>query len=46
MLRWRPEIAVGRDWRDTQDRFGADGKVMDFQSVREWTQIGEGNDAI
>lgn len=37
MLRWRPETAAGRDWRDTQDRFGADRKVMNFQDVREWT---------
>jgi sarcosine oxidase/L-pipecolate oxidase len=37
MLRWRPEMAAGRDWRDTQDRFGADGKMMNFQDIREWT---------
>ncbi|KAF2470457.1 fructosyl-amino acid oxidase [Lindgomyces ingoldianus] len=31
MMRWRPELSVNRDWWDTQDRYGADGKVMDFQ---------------
>jgi sarcosine oxidase/L-pipecolate oxidase len=41
MLRWRPEMAAGRDWRDTQDRFGADRKVMNFQDVGEWTRIGK-----
>ncbi|OCL15285.1 fructosyl amine:oxygen oxidoreductase [Glonium stellatum] len=44
MLRWRPETAVDRNWQDTQDRFGADGKVMDFRDVRKWTQI-RGDDA-
>jgi sarcosine oxidase/L-pipecolate oxidase len=39
MMRWRPEIALGRDWHATQDRFGADGKIMDFQDVKEWTDI-------
>ncbi|KAK5464744.1 hypothetical protein LTS15_001306 [Exophiala xenobiotica] len=38
-FRWRPETAVGRDWRDTQDRFGGDGKVMDFQKVEGWTDV-------
>lgn len=36
-LRWRPELAKGRDWMSTQGRFGADGGVMDFQNVRGWT---------
>lgn len=40
MLRWRPEISVDRDWWATQGRFGADGKVMDLQGVKEWTTIG------
>ncbi|KAF2121889.1 FAD dependent oxidoreductase [Lophiotrema nucula] len=40
-MRWRPEIAEERDWWDTQDRFGGEGKVMDFRDVREWTSIGE-----
>jgi sarcosine oxidase / L-pipecolate oxidase len=35
MLRWRPKMAAGRGWRDTQDRFGADRKVMNFQDARE-----------
>jgi sarcosine oxidase/L-pipecolate oxidase len=38
-LRWRPEIAVGRDWWDTQDRFGGDGGVMNFGEVKGWTDI-------
>lgn len=41
MMRWRPEISENRDWWDTQNRFGAEGKVMDFHSVEEWTKIGE-----
>ncbi|KAJ4984076.1 sarcosine oxidase [Stagonosporopsis vannaccii] len=40
MLRWRPEIAVDRDWWNAQGRYGADGKVMDLRDVREWTSIG------
>ncbi|GME32188.1 FAD dependent oxidoreductase [Neofusicoccum parvum] len=39
--RWRPETAVGRDWKDTQGRFGGGNVVMDFQDVKEneWTTI-------
>jgi len=40
MMRWRPEIAVERNWWDAQGRYGADGKVMDFRRVEEWTTIG------
>jgi len=40
MMRWRPEIAVERNWWNAQGRYGADGKVMDFQRVEEWTTIG------
>ncbi|KAL3459684.1 FAD dependent oxidoreductase [Aspergillus heterothallicus] len=39
-FRWRPETAVGRDWRDTQHRFGGDGSVGDFQKVTLWTNVG------
>lgn len=41
VVRWRPEIAVQRDWRDTQDRFGGLFKVMDFQNVGPdgWTNV-------
>jgi len=39
-LGWRPNTAVGRDWWATQDRYGAVGKVMDFQDVEKWTEIG------
>jgi sarcosine oxidase/L-pipecolate oxidase len=39
MMRWRPEIAENRNWWDTQGRFGADGKIVSFKDVREWTNI-------
>lgn len=43
VCRWRPETAVDRDWKSTQNRFGGPDKVMDFQDVGEdgWTKIGE-----
>lgn len=43
VVRWRPEIAVHRDWRSTQNRYGGPFKVMDFQEVgeNEWTKIVE-----
>lgn len=43
VVRWRPETAVGRDWRSTQDRFGGPNEVMDFQDLGDddWTQIME-----
>lgn len=40
VFRWRPETAVDRDWQDRQGRFGGPNKVMDFQEVQEWTEIG------
>ncbi|KAI0864310.1 fructosyl-amino acid oxidase [Xylaria cubensis] len=40
-FRWRPEIAVNRNWWDVQGRWGAQGEVMDFNDVRGWTRIGE-----
>ncbi|CAJ2513008.1 Uu.00g011270.m01.CDS01 [Anthostomella pinea] len=40
-FRWRPETAVDRDWWDVQDRWGADGKVIDFGVVKGWTSIGQ-----
>ncbi|EMC94743.1 hypothetical protein BAUCODRAFT_149847 [Baudoinia panamericana UAMH 10762] len=40
MLQWRPDTAVDRDWYATQGRFGANGKVMSFQDVTGWTNIG------
>nr|XP_001400033.2 fructosyl amine:oxygen oxidoreductase [Aspergillus niger CBS 513.88] len=40
-VRWRPEQAVNRDWDDTQNRFGGEYRVMDFQKVKEWTNIQE-----
>ncbi|KAL4937881.1 hypothetical protein BDV06DRAFT_232279 [Aspergillus oleicola] len=41
VVRWRPETAVNRDWRDTQGRHGRPEKVMNFQDVSDddWTQI-------
>ena len=43
VVRWRPVIAVHRDWRSTQNRYGGPFKVMDFQKVGEngWTKIVE-----
>ncbi|KAF2084342.1 fructosyl amine:oxygen oxidoreductase-like protein [Saccharata proteae CBS 121410] len=38
-FRWRPETAVGRDWGDTQGRYGGPDKMMDFQDEEEWTEI-------
>ncbi|KAI1377091.1 fructosyl amine:oxygen oxidoreductase [Hypoxylon crocopeplum] len=40
-FRWRPETAVNRNWWDVQDRWGADGKVMDIRDVKGWTTIGK-----
>jgi sarcosine oxidase/L-pipecolate oxidase len=45
-FRWRPETARERDWRDTQNRFGGDGTVMDFQKVHCWTKVGESSGTI
>jgi sarcosine oxidase/L-pipecolate oxidase len=41
VVRWRPEIAVDRDWWSTQNRFGGPNILMDFQDVKdnEWTHI-------
>jgi sarcosine oxidase/L-pipecolate oxidase len=41
-MRWRPETAVNRDWKDLQGRFGPEGsnRVMDFKEVKEWTTFG------
>jgi sarcosine oxidase/L-pipecolate oxidase len=39
-LGWREEQAVDRQWWDTQGRFGVETRVMDFQEVKEWTNIG------
>lgn len=43
VCRWRPEMAVGRDWKSTQHRFGGPDKVMDFQDVGDggWTKVGD-----
>ncbi|CAG7924663.1 unnamed protein product [Penicillium olsonii] len=40
-FRWRPEIAVDRDWWSTQNRFGGPNKLIDFQDLKdgEWTNI-------
>ncbi|KAI1138374.1 fructosyl amine:oxygen oxidoreductase [Hypoxylon sp. FL0543] len=40
-FRWRPETAVDRNWWDVQDRWGAEGKVMDINDIQGWTRIGE-----
>ncbi|RMZ70210.1 fructosyl amine:oxygen oxidoreductase [Pyrenophora seminiperda CCB06] len=41
LMRWRPEIAMERDWWDAQGRYGANGKIMNFQQVDKWTTIGK-----
>lgn len=43
VVRWRPETAVDRDWKFTQNRYGGPDKLMNFQDVKpeQWTQIGE-----
>ncbi|KAF7895627.1 uncharacterized protein EAF01_009589 [Botrytis porri] len=38
-FRWRPETAVNRNWKDLQGRFGGPNEIMDFQNVREWTDL-------
>jgi sarcosine oxidase/L-pipecolate oxidase len=43
ILGWREELAEGRDWWDTQGRFGVEGKVMDFKDVKGWTAISSGS---
>ncbi|KAI0454334.1 fructosyl amine:oxygen oxidoreductase [Xylaria acuta] len=40
-FRWRPEVAVDRNWWDVQGRWGAQGEVMDFNDVKGWTEIGD-----
>jgi sarcosine oxidase/L-pipecolate oxidase len=41
MMRWRPELCVGRDVWDTQGRHGGDEKIMNIMDVGGWTRIGE-----
>lgn len=43
IVRWDPDIAVNRNWRDTLGRFGGPNKVMDFHDVKEWTHVQERN---
>lgn len=38
-FRWRPETAIGRNWDDVQGRRGGPNRVMDFNDVKEWTNI-------
>lgn len=38
-FRWRPETAVNRDWENVQSRRGGPNRVMDFGTVKEWTNI-------
>lgn len=49
-FRWRPEMAVGRDWDALQGRFGPDGsnRVMNLQDVKEdeWTTINVGQEKL
>jgi sarcosine oxidase/L-pipecolate oxidase len=38
-VKWDPEIARHRDWKDPLGRFGGPNHVMDFQEVKEWTNV-------
>ncbi|KAI9925276.1 hypothetical protein ASPWEDRAFT_120490 [Aspergillus wentii DTO 134E9] len=39
IIKWDPESAANRNWRDTLGRFGGPNKVMDFHDVKEWTNV-------
>ena len=41
VVRWRPEMAIDRDWHSTQNRHGGLHKVMNLQEIKEdeWTCI-------
>lgn len=39
VFRWRPEMAVGRDWRALQGRWGVERRVMDFGEVEDWVEV-------
>lgn len=39
VVKWDPEVAANRDWKDTLGRHGGPNRVMDFNDVREWTAI-------
>jgi len=39
VFRWRPEQAVGRNWRALQGRWGVERRVMDFGEVDEWVEV-------
>ncbi|KAK5629088.1 hypothetical protein RRF57_004803 [Xylaria bambusicola] len=38
-FRWRPEMSTDRNWWDVQNRWGAQGEVMDITKVKGWTEI-------
>lgn len=39
VVKWDPEVAKSRDWKDTLGRYGGPNRVMDFHEVNEWTNI-------
>jgi sarcosine oxidase/L-pipecolate oxidase len=39
VIKWDPESAVNRNWNDTLGRFGGPNTVMDFNDVKEWTNL-------
>ncbi|KAL5358763.1 FAD dependent oxidoreductase [Aspergillus floccosus] len=39
LIRWSPEIAINRNWGDRLGRFGGPNRVMDFNEVKEWTNV-------
>ncbi|BDD56207.1 hypothetical protein MPDQ_005624 [Monascus purpureus] len=43
VVKWNPEGAVNRNWKDTLGRFGGPNEVMDFHNVKEWTHLKERN---
>ncbi|OJJ43947.1 hypothetical protein ASPZODRAFT_168787 [Penicilliopsis zonata CBS 506.65] len=39
IVKWDPENATNRNWKDTLGRYGGPNRVMDFQEVTKWTTI-------
>ncbi|GFF43934.1 L-pipecolate oxidase [Aspergillus udagawae] len=39
LIKWDPDIAANRNWKDTLGRFGGPNRVMDFHDVKEWTNV-------
>lgn len=39
VVKWDPDSAKNRDWKDRLGRSGGPNRVMDFQDVKEWSHI-------